>query len=173
MCLFFGWIWTRGWSPSSNIYSMAGDRGTGRVHPVWYWLVCSVKSQVCINEGSSSQVKLHSQSAILRLCCHGPRRRLKAMAPPIQDLTDWPSCNQTRTNMSHYGQTRIQPMRFDTKGFHQLGPTGPSWSVSHHVRVSVCVSAPSGAVFFRPLIGPQVIWSVPGLSLVLPSSLPW
>ena len=24
--------------------------------------------------------------------------------------------------------------------FHQLGPTGPSWSVSPHVRVCVCVS---------------------------------
>ena len=35
--------------------------------------------------------------------------------------------------------------------FHQLGPTGPSWSVSRHVRLSVCLSvclrhpAPQGA----------------------------
>ena len=35
------------------------------------------------------------------------------------------------------------------------------------------MSAPSGAVFFRPLIGPEITWSLTGLSLVLPPSLPW
>ena len=50
--------------------------------------------------------------------------------------------------------------------FHQLGPTGPSWSVSHHVRLPVCLSvclrhpAPQGA---RPLV------KVEGLSLALRS----
>ena len=36
------------------------------------------------------------------------------------------------------------------ESFHQLGPTGPSWSMSCHVRVCVCVYlfAPSSAVFF-------------------------
>ena len=27
----------------------------------------------------------------------------------------------------------------ETNYFHQLGPTGPSWSVSRHVRVYVCL----------------------------------
>ena len=49
--------------------------------------------------------------------------------------------------------------------FHQLGPSGPSWSVSCHVRVSVCVClsrhpAPQGA---------RLLVKVEGLSLALRS----
>ena len=63
--------------------------------------------------------------------------------------------------------------------FHQLGPTGPSWSRSHHVRLSVCLcvclrclskGGPRGA---KPLIGPQITWSDPGLSLVNPPPSPF
>ena len=45
--------------------------------------------------------------------------------------------------------------------FHQLGPSGPSWSVSHRVRprdnICLCVVCPLPMRFFsRPLIGPQI-----------------
>ena len=39
--------------------------------------------------------------------------------------------------------------------FHQLGPTGPSWSKSCHVRLWLCVRH-RVQFFSRPLIGPQV-----------------
>ena len=44
------------------------------------------------------------------------------------------------------GVSRIQD-------FHQLGPTGPSWSVSRHVRVCVCVCV--CAIVKHPL--PEVV----------------
>ena len=51
-------------------------------------------------------------------------------------------------------------------------PSGPSWSWSWHVRVCVCVWCPLPMQFFsRPLIGPQITWPDPGLSLVNPPSL--
>ena len=43
--------------------------------------------------------------------------------------------------------------------FHQLSPTGPSWSRSRHVRVSVGVSVclrHRVQLFSRPLIDPQI-----------------
>ena len=55
-----------------------------------------------------------------------------------------------------------------SKIFNESGPLG---RFSHRVAMSVCVfvclCAPLGAFFVRPLIGPEVTWSVPGLSLVL------
>ena len=42
-------------------------------------------------------------------------------------------------------------------------------SVSRRVTISVSMSVPSGADFFRPFIGPEVTWLVPGLSLALRS----
>ena len=49
--------------------------------------------------------------------------------------------------------------------------SAPLGRFSHRVAISMCLS--EGAVFFRPLIGPEVTLSVPGLSLVIPTSLPW
>ena len=55
---------------------------------------------------------------------------------------------QTLYFLSHSsGQLSLEVAMFVC--FHQLGPTGPSWSVSRHVQMFVCVSAPSGAVFFK------------------------
>ena len=54
--------------------------------------------------------------------------------------------------------------------FHWMGPTGPIQSLSRHARLWLCLFAQLGPVFSssRPCIDPLVIWSVPGLSLVLP-----
>ena len=57
-----------------------------------------------------------------------------------------------------------------------FSPRGPSWSESRHVRLFVCVSVecPLPMRFFsRPIIGPQITWLDPGLSLVNPPSLPY
>ena len=52
--------------------------------------------------------------------------------------------------------------------FWPTGPSGPSWSSSRKVCV-LCVVCPLPMRFIlRPLIGPQVTWSDPGLSLVPP-----
>ena len=56
--------------------------------------------------------------------------------------------------------------------FHQLGPSGPSWSKSRHVRMCVCLRHRM-QFFFRPLIGPQITRPDAGLSLVIPPSLPY
>ena len=56
--------------------------------------------------------------------------------------------------------------------FSPTRPSGPSWSESRHVRVFVIVFvclSPSNAIFSSPLIGPQVTWTDPGLSLALRS----
>ena len=49
--------------------------------------------------------------------------------------------------------------------FHQLGPTGPSWSVSRHVRVYVCMSVPSRNTHFRRSCRPLVEDRVPYIGL--------
>ena len=65
---------------------------------------------------------------------------------------------------------------FQQKHYRQKTPVNqfslnwPHWGDS--VIESVCGSAPSGAVFFRPLIGPQFTRSVQTLSLVLPPPSP-
>ena len=54
--------------------------------------------------------------------------------------------------------------------FSPTRPSGPRWSESRHVHVSVCVfDVPFPYNFFRPLIGPQVTWSDPCVSLALRS----
>ena len=55
------------------------------------------------------------------------------------------------------------------KHFIWFSPTRPSWSSSRNVCPSVClfvclIYLPN--VFFRPLIGPKITWSIPGISLV-------
>ena len=58
--------------------------------------------------------------------------------------------------------------------FWSTRPSGPSWSSSCHVYLSVCLSVVFRhrvQFFFRPIIGPQVTWSVPGLSLPPPPVL--
>ena len=55
-------------------------------------------------------------------------------------------------------------------------PSGPSWSISHHVCLSVCMSVCMRhrvQFFSRPLIDPQKTWPDPSLSLVNPPSPPW
>ena len=49
--------------------------------------------------------------------------------------------------------------------FHQLGPTGPSWSVSRHVLMSVCMSVPSRNTHFRRSCRPLVEDRVPNIGL--------
>ena len=55
--------------------------------------------------------------------------------------------------------------------FSPTGPSGPSWSSSHDVRVlssAFIYLSPSHAIFSRPFMGPVITWSVQGLSLVSP-----
>ena len=65
-----------------------------------------------------------------------------------------------------------------TSQLFKFSPTWPHWAKfvielpCPYVCLSVCLR--HRVQFFpRPLIGPEVTWSVPGLSLVLPPSLLW
>ena len=53
---------------------------------------------------------------------------------------------------------------FSIRDFHRISPLGRFCLV---VQMSVCVYSVY-AIFFRPLIGPQITWSVRGLLLVNP-----
>ena len=55
------------------------------------------------------------------------------------------------------------------KIFSPTRPSGSSWSSSRKVCLSVCLISPFHVIFLTPLIGPQVTWSDPDLSLVPPS----
>ena len=62
----------------------------------------------------------------------------------------------------------------------QCSPTRPCWAElvielpCPSVSLSLCLSVPSGAAYFsRPVIGPQITWPDPGLSLLNPPSLPY
>ena len=77
--------------------------------------------------------------------------------------------NNKRTIINWAKSNSLQRFNFyQSYNFYQVG---------HRVTMSICLSgclcAPSGAVFLNPLIGPEITWSVPGLSLVLPPSLLW
>ena len=71
-----------------------------------------------------------------------------------------------KANYPHFVDKRFTPPplstsaevnNIHTKDFHQLGPLGRvGQRVDMSVCVFVCLMSPSHAIFFRPLIGPQV-----------------
>ena len=82
--------------------------------------------------------------------------------------------NKIYSSMTIIIRGGLNPFFPECRVFTNSAPLG---RVGHRVAMSVCVCvclcALSGAVLFRPLIGPEITWSIPGLSLVLPPSLLW
>ena len=74
-----------------------------------------------------------------------------------------PSLSHTINPSKYYSHVNVLKPRMISVGnfvknrhiivFTELAPLGP---FSHRVAMSVCVSVPSGTVFKRPLIGPEI-----------------
>ena len=108
---------------------------------------------------------IHSVSAVLQHCSTADsvkkrRRKRKKMKNLLSELVECLlSTGPTPSSYRNvfFGRSSVFLMRL-----HQLGPSGPRWSKSRHVRPSVClfvclsVCAIGCSFFPRPLIGPQI-----------------